>query len=188
VRSPGLPLAAPLSFEAVYDEHAEFVWRSVRRLGVDASATDDVLQQVFLVVHRRLGEFEGASSVRTWLFGILLRVVRDHRRTLQRKSPHLRGGGGADEAMDRVPDSSVGANPEKALSRAEASRTINALLDTLDDEKRAIFVMAELEQMTAVEIGQALGMEPPAVYSRLRAARTDFERAAVAYRKRGGQR
>ena len=183
--------AGTVTFDVVYDEHAEFVWRSIRRLGVDASAVEDVLQQVFLVVHRRLPEFAGASSMRTWLFGIVLRLVRDHRRTLQRKSPHLRGQGKEpDEELARIPDSSTGANPERALSRAEASRVITKLLDALDDEKRAVFVMAELEQMTAVEVGQALGLDPASVYSRLRAARTDFERAAAAYRRRclGGDR
>jgi RNA polymerase sigma-70 factor (ECF subfamily) len=179
----------PATFEQVYDEHADFVWRSIRRLGLEPSAADDALQQVFLVVHRRLSEFEGTSSMRTWLFGILLRVVRDHRRTLQRKSPHLRSGGASGGAANedellRVPDSTTAGNPERALSRAEASRIINELLDTLDDDKRAVFVLAELEQMQAAEIAQALGMDAPAVYSRLRAARTDFERAAAAFRRR----
>jgi RNA polymerase sigma-70 factor (ECF subfamily) len=177
--------ASAVTFDGVYDEHAEFVWRSIRRLGVDESAADDVLQQVFLVVHRRLPEFAGASSVRTWLFGILLRVVREHRRTLHRKSPHLRGGEATDDDLARVPDASTAANPEQALSRAEASRVITELLDQLEDDKRAVFVLAELEQMTAPEIAEALGMDPPAVYSRLRAARTDFEKAAAAYRRRG---
>jgi RNA polymerase sigma-70 factor (ECF subfamily) len=178
-----LTVAAP-GFEQIYDEHVEFVWRSIRRLGVDDGAVDDVLQLVFLVVHRRLSEFAGASSVRTWLFGILLRVVREHRRTLQRKSPHLRHGTKSDDELVQLPDLSPGANPEQALSRAEAAETINKLLGFLDDEKRAVFVMAELEQMTAVEIGEALGIDAKAVYSRLRAARTDFERAAAAMRRR----
>jgi len=172
------------TFDEVYDEHAEFVWRSIRRLGVDASSADDVLQQVFLVVHRRLSEFEGASSMRTWLFGVLMRVVREHRRSLARKSPHLRQGGDPDEELAHVPDASAVSNPEEALARAEAARTIHELLDALDDDKRAVFVLADLEQMTAPEIGEALGMDVKMVYSRLRAARTDFERAAADLRRR----
>jgi len=185
--SPPAPTTGPAvvagTFEQVYDEHAEFVWRSIRRLGVDASAADDVLQQVFLVVHRRLGEFEGASSVRTWLFRILHHSVQEHRRSQRRKSPLRRGGDGSPDELAAVPDSSAAANPEQALSRAEASRIIGRLLDTLDDDKRAVFVLAELEQMTAPEISEALGLDPRAVYSRLRAARTDFERAAAALRR-----
>jgi RNA polymerase sigma-70 factor, ECF subfamily len=170
-----------ISFERLYDEQLDFVWRSARRLGVDDGSLDDVVQQVFLVVHRRLGEFEGRSSTKTWLFSILLFAVREHRRSLRRKSPH-RDGSATDP--DTLVDTRVANNPERALERAEASRMIDELLETLDDDKRVVFVMAELEQMSAAEIAQATGLEPKAVYSRLRAARTDFERAASQMRRR----
>jgi RNA polymerase sigma-70 factor (ECF subfamily) len=177
----GAPPAAP-SFDAVYDDYVDFIWRSARRLGVDESAVDDVVQHVFLVVHRRLAEFEGRSSLRTWLFSILLRAVRDHRRTLRRKSPHAF----AEQAdPDTLAEPAEG--PEEALARAEASRMIDRLLDELEGEKRVVFVMAELEQMTAQEISDATGLDPKAVYSRLRAARIDFERAAARVRKQLGR-
>lgn len=167
-----------LSFEEVYDEHVDFVWRSARRLGVDDAAVDDVVQAVFLVVHRRLAEFEGRSSIKTWLFSILHRAVGDHRRTLRRKSPHLRG---PVAEPDELPASAYG--PEEALERAEAAALLDRLLDTLEGDKRVVFVMVELEGMTANEIAEATGMDPKAVYSRLRAARTDFERAAQRLRR-----
>lgn len=170
-----------LTFESLYDAQLDFVWRSVRRLGVDEPSVDDVVQQVFLVVHRRLAEYEGRSSIKTWLFAILLFAVREHRRTLRRKSPH-RDGSATDP--DTLIDSRVGNNPERALERAEASRAIDELLESLDGDKRAVFVMAELEGMSAVEISEATGLEPRAVYSRLRAARKDFERAASQMRRR----
>jgi RNA polymerase sigma-70 factor (ECF subfamily) len=167
-------------FERLYDEYVDFLWRSARRLGVDELGADDVVQQTFLIVHRRLGEFEGRSSVRTWLFSILLRVVHDHRRTLRRKSPHLSH---APADPDLLADGACDANPHEALARAEASRTIDVLLESLDADKRVVFVLAELEEMTADEIGQATGLDRQAVYSRLRAARTDFERAAARMRR-----
>ena len=167
-----------LTFDEVYDTNADFVWRSARRLGVGDHAIDDVLQQVFLVVHRRLAEFEGRSSMKTWLFSILLRVVKDERRSIRRKSPHWMSGSADPDALE-----DEGNDPEALASRAEASRTIDFLLESLDGEKRAVFVMAELEQMTANEISEATGLDPKAVYSRLRAARTDFERAATKWRK-----
>src|SRR6185436_19202677 len=71
-----------LVFEEVYEQNVTFVWRSARRLGVADAAIDDVVQEIFVVVHRRLREFEGRSSLKTWLFAIVLRVVRDHRRSL----------------------------------------------------------------------------------------------------------
>jgi RNA polymerase sigma-70 factor (ECF subfamily) len=172
--------AAPaLTFERVYDENVDFVWRSARRLGVPGLDVDDVTQRVFLVVHKRLGEFEGRSSLKTWLFSIVLNAVREHHRSARRKSPHWFA-----EASDpdTVPD--AGAPPDHALERAEASRLIDRLLESLDGDKRVVFVMAELEQMTAGEIALATGLDTKAVYSRLRAARIDFERAAARLRRR----
>ncbi len=174
---PGGALAAA-TFEQLYDEHVDFVWRSARRLGLDDSAADDVVQQTFLVVHRRWGDFDGRSTPKTWIFSILLRVVSDHRRTLRRKSPHRAH---APIDVDLLVDST--ANPHESLLRAEASRTIDALLESLEEDKRVVFVLAELEGMTADEIGTATGLDRAAVYSRLRAARTDFERAAARLRR-----
>lgn len=170
-----------LTFDEVYDTNVDFVWRSARRLGVGDHAIDDVLQQVFLVVHRRLCEFEGRSSMKTWLFSILLRVVKDERRSIRRKSPHWKTGPADPDALEDAAN-----DPEALASRAEASRTIEFLLESLDEEKRTVFVMAELEQMTANEISEATGLDPKAVYSRLRAARIDFERAAAKWRKTHG--
>jgi RNA polymerase sigma-70 factor (ECF subfamily) len=176
------PARAPmLEFEQIYDQNVDFVWRSARRVGVSEDALDDIVQQVFMVVHRRLEEFEGRSSLKTWVFSILLRVVKDHRRSLRRKSPHQLEKQEPIE-VDTVAD--PGSDPFEALSRAEAAAVIEELLDCLEEDKRVVFVLAELEQMTAPEIAEAPGLEPKVVYSRLRAARTDFERAAAQLRQR----
>src|SRR3954470_18698677 len=82
-----LPVGEQLTVTAVYEAHVDFVWRGFRRLGVPASRLDDAVQDVFLVVHRRLDSFEVRSSVKTWLFGIALRVARDHHRSRRRKEP-----------------------------------------------------------------------------------------------------
>ena len=168
------------TFGAIYDQHIDFAWRTVRRLGVSEAFADDVLQQVFLVVHRRLAEFEGRSSHKTWIFSIVLRIVRDHRRSMRRKSPHWFQSG---EPVEPDVLTAKMATPLEEMERNEAMRKIDALLETLDDDKRTVFVLAELEQMTANEISEATGMSPRAVYSRLRAARTDFERAAARMRR-----
>lgn len=169
-----------LRLEDIYDEHFDFVWRSARRMGVPEAAVDDAVQEVFLVAHRRLADFEGRSSVKTWLFGILLRVVSDHRRR------HRRKGGLAPlpEAL-AAPDRSGPA--EQAETRARV-RLLHGLLEQLDDEKRAVFVLAELEQLTAPEIGDALGIKLNTVYSRLRAARQKFEEALSRHRAREATR
>lgn len=158
-----------LDFEEIYEEHFDFVWRSLRRLGVPLGALDDATQEVFLVVHRRLGEFEGRSSLKTWLFAIAARVAQRHFRTAQRRPVEAL-------ADHDVPDPSQ-CTPQEQLAQREAMQVLYELLATLTYDQRAVFVMAELEQMTAPEIGAALGVPLNTVYSRLRAARRDFEAA-----------
>jgi RNA polymerase sigma-70 factor (ECF subfamily) len=174
------------AFDDVYAEHFSFVWRSVRRLGVDASAVDDVVQDVFLVVHRRLSDFEGRSSIRSWLFGIVARTVRDHRRTLRRKPAQL-GGAAAREEADDLGDTH-GQTPHDSAAKAEAVRALHAVLETMPDERREVFILAELEQMTVPEIAQAIGANVNTVYSRLRAARADFEQGVLRAQARDGWR
>jgi RNA polymerase sigma-70 factor, ECF subfamily len=84
----GEPCLAVPSFETVYEENLKFVWRAARRLGIDPGDTDDIVQEVFVVAHRKLPEFEGRAQVKTWLFKILVRVVRHYFRTQQRKPGH----------------------------------------------------------------------------------------------------
>jgi RNA polymerase sigma-70 factor (ECF subfamily) len=167
--SVGLAARASADFEAVYREHFRFVWRSVRRLGIDPSFVDDVVQETFLIVHRRLPDFEGRSSTKTWLYGIVRRVIADHRRSLRRKPAFAQGSTGVDRS-----DTSVVA-PDVSAEQAERVRLLYRLLEQLDDEKREVFVLAELEGMTMAEISEALDVNANTVSSRLRAARQKFE-------------
>lgn len=168
-------LGARPTFEDVYREHFAFVWRSARRLGVQPGALDDVVQEIFVVVHRRLAGFEGRSSLRTWLFGITLRIARDQRRSVAAR-PH--------EPLDIEHLSAPGPGPREALEKAEAVALLYALLDELDEERREIFVMAELEQITMPEIAATLGLNVNTAYARLRAARQTFEAALARHRAR----
>ncbi len=165
---------AAVSFDDVYLRYVDFVWRSVRRFGVDEGAADDVVQQVFMVVHRRLPDFSYASTIRTWVFGILLRVVREHRRSLRRKSPH--GVFAPTDPETLADDRERG--PDESTARAEGVRLLQRWLDQLDDDKREVFVLAELEEMTAKEIADTLGANKSTIYSRLRTARLDLEKTA----------
>jgi RNA polymerase sigma-70 factor (ECF subfamily) len=169
------------TFTQVYEAHFSFVWRSALRLGTPEANVADVVQDTFVVAYRRLPEFESRSSVRTWLFAIALNVVRAHRRMLLAKQPHvLKGELSAD--LESVADGSEG--PDEGAERAEAARFVNAVLESLDDDKRAVFVLAELEQMSAPEIAAALGVPVNTVYSRLRLARQEFGDAAARLRAR----
>lgn len=167
---------AALSFEDVYHAHFPFVWRSAKRLGVRDASLDDAVQEVFVVVHRRLADFEGRSSVKTWLFGITVRVVRDHRRSARRRDP------GSEVDPDTLRAS--GGGPAECAEKAEAVRLLHALLDELDDERREVFVMSELEQIAMPEIAEALGINVNTAYARLRAARQEFEQALARHRAR----
>lgn len=168
------PAASPAPDErarlsAIYREHFEFVWRSLRRLGAPEHALEDATQDVFLVAARRLDEFEGRSSIRTWLFGIAMRVVRTQRRTLWRHKRKV------DALAAAVPE------PERGdpMAQREAQRLLLSLFDQLDDDKRAVYVLAELEGMTAVEIAEGLGANVNTIYTRLRAARQQLRAAAA---------
>ena len=176
-----LDASVPLDFEDVYDACFDFVWRNARRLGVPDEQVDDAVQEVFLVVHRRLADFEGRASIKTWVFGILVKVAADHRRAVRRKSPHARSAGGVVDA-DTVPDEA--ASPDERMVRSEGVRLLHKLLDELEDDKRAVFVLAELEQMSSPEIALALGLNLNTVYARLRAARMDFNQFALRERAR----
>jgi len=166
-----------LSFEGVFARYADFVWRSVRRLGLDEVTAEDALQEVFLVVHRRLDDFEGSSSLQTWLFGIAIGVVRNHRRSVRRQ--RIDAGGRA--AMEELP-ADVAEQPDEQTEQARATQLLYALLDKLDDDKREVFVMAELEQMRGTEIAAATGLNLNTVYKRLRAARREFDQAVSRWR------
>jgi len=147
----------------------------VRRLGVVDSAVDDVVQDVFLVVHRQLPRFRGDSSIRSWLFAIASRVVRDSRRSLRRKPGNLGGRGRAGDDVDLVADHAPG--PHETVAIGEAVRTLHWVLDTMRKDRREVFILAELEQMSVRDIAVAVSANVNTIYSRLRAARADFERA-----------
>jgi RNA polymerase sigma-70 factor (ECF subfamily) len=132
--------------------------------------TDDLVQEVFLVVHRRLGDFEGRSSSKTWLYGIIRRVVADRRRALRRKPEDP-----AKLEVDAVRSPVLG--PEASAEQAERVRLLHRLLAELDDEKREAFILAELEGLTMAEIAEALDANQNTVASRVRAARREFEAA-----------
>jgi RNA polymerase sigma-70 factor (ECF subfamily) len=154
----------------VHAEHADFVFRTLQRLGVRSMDLDDALQDVFLVVHRKLAGFDPSFSVRSWLFGIAVRVAVAHRRKahLHRERP------GTD--FERTPPEAGGGPEAEAIERQGRER-LAQILDKLTPEKRAVFVMFEIEGRTTVEISDELGLPLGTVYSRLSAARAEFKQA-----------
>lgn len=161
---------------ALYRQHFQFVWRSLRRLGVRESSIDDAVHDVFLVVHRKLAAFEERAGHRGWLFAIALRVAREYRRRDGRT------------CLVDPPDTIARAvYPDDCLEVRSRVKLLDALLDTLNGDQREVFVMAEVEGFSAPEIAEVLGINLNTVYSRLRLARKHFERALAQHdaRSRG---
>ncbi|MEO8182457.1 MAG: sigma-70 family RNA polymerase sigma factor [Deltaproteobacteria bacterium] len=165
--TPALPVA-PLDFAQVYETHLDFVWRSLRLLGVSPNAVEDATQEVFTIVSRQLVRFEGRSSLRTWLFAILQRVAANQRRTTRRKLRQL----------EPLCEESIGHGPTPH-SHAEAAEVIDlvqSFCDTLDVERRAVFVLSLLEELPAPEVSEVLGIPVNTVYSRVRSLREGLRR------------
>ncbi len=177
---------APVTFEQVYDENVDYVWKTVCRLGVRGPAVEDAVQEVFVVVHRKLASFEGRSSMHTWLFQIARRVVHDHRRTVRRKErPPLPNEPVQDLGAIAADEST---SPDATARRAEAARVLYELLDKLDTDKREVFILAEVEELAAPNIAQVLGINVNTVYSRLRLAREAFNLALARHHGRDGRK
>jgi RNA polymerase sigma-70 factor (ECF subfamily) len=155
-------------------------------MGVPESAADDVVQNAFLVIHRRLDDYDGHTPVRGWLLGIISKVVADHRRTYRRKDAHCVSGDDDRHGAEAFP--SAGATPLEQLEHAEALQLVVSLLDELDHDKREVLVLAQLEELSAPEIAESLGLNVNTVYARLRAARQAFDAAYVRYRARSIRR
>jgi RNA polymerase sigma-70 factor (ECF subfamily) len=173
-----------LDFEIVYEQNFKYVWRAARRLGIDSADTDDIVQEVFVVAHRRMGEFEGRAQPRTWLYRILVHVVRHYFRARRRKPGHRVSAGLAELAGAH---DTRGEGPAEAVERADAARVLDRLLAQLDPDKREVFVLAEVEELSSVEIAEILGANVNTIYSRLRVARQEFERALERFHRAGGE-
>lgn len=158
--------AKPPDFALVYDEYFGFVWRNILNRGIPHASVDDVVQEVFIVVHRKLPEFEGRSSLRTWLAGIARRVVSDHVRK--------RGNAPAGDPLE-VDVASALADPAEALDNKVAARLVDGLLALMTEDQREVFMLHELEEMTGREIAETTGTNENTVHTRLRAARKIFQ-------------
>lgn len=154
----------PRRFRTVYERHFEFVWRLARGLGIPPSDLDDVAHDVFVIVQRRLDAFDPSRSMRAWLAGITRHAVLHHRRARARHSRKIAA----------LPEPPPVPTPAELFERNEALRLIEFFLHELDPDKREVFVLMELEGLTAREVATVVDVAPATLYSRLRAARARF--------------
>lgn len=168
--------ARALDFPALYEAHFSYVWNTLRRLGVRERDLPDVVHDVFLVVFKLLSGCDQTRPLRPWLFGIAFRVVSDYRRAAR----FLR------EVLDESTEAAPAREPpaDEQLAAAQARRLVVRALDTLDLERRGVFVMHELDGMPVPEIAAALEIPVATVYSRLRRARQLWAAAVKRLRAR----
>ena len=175
------PMPEGLDLALVYRDCHDSVWRTLDALGVERALVDDATQDVFMVVHRRLGDYDGHTPVRRWVLGIARNVALKYRERSSRAARHLRPLDGPDE-LPATELAAAGSPVEDTLARQEAAGWVERFLASLDPDKRAVFVLCEVEGLSAPEAAEVLDVKLNTIYSRLRAARQQFEQAIARHR------
>jgi RNA polymerase sigma-70 factor, ECF subfamily len=158
------------TFEDIYAAELDYVWHTLRRLGVPDRDREDIAHDVFVIVHRKLATYDPARSLRAWLFGIAYRVVADHRRRGRTKN----------ELLEDPPE------PAVAAPAHDDRDLVHKALATIDLERRAVFILHELDGQSIPEIAKVIDAPENTLYSHLSRARRDF--AAAVAKLRGGDR
>jgi RNA polymerase sigma-70 factor (ECF subfamily) len=160
----------PITFRSVFDEHYDYVRNSARRLGVRERDLDDVVHEVFLTVHRKFQDFDPSRPIRPWLFGITFRVALGEKRRLGYVREQL-----ADDEPGEVTDHRPLA--DEALETEQRRKMVHDALLALDDDKRAVFILHELDGVPVPEVARTLEIPPNTAYSRLRLGREELRMA-----------
>ncbi len=150
---------------SIYRAHADFVWRAVLRLGIPEAQAEDAVQEVFIVVRKKLPQFRGDAAVNTWLYAIARGVCANLRRANER----------ARRKLEVVPPPAPEPGPEEIAVNRDAAALVEAFLRQIPEEQRVVFEMVDIEGMRGPEVARALEMPLGSVYSRLRLARKRFE-------------
>ena len=179
-RSPTVPVP---SFADLYKTYFPFVWSVTRYLGVEQAEQDDVVQEIFVIIHRRIHTIERPESLRSWIYSIVRRTVSRYYRTRRTK---LINTGTTHVEPETLQFESC--TPQQLAEQSEQVALIQSLLDKLDAPKREVLLLTELEEMTAPEIAAAIGVPLNTVYSRLRAARQELEEALQRHHARTQER
>lgn len=170
---PGEETPQALDLRSIHAQHADFVWASLQRLGVRGPDLADAHQDVFITVHEKLLTYDGRASLRSWLFGICRKKAAAYRRKawFRREEPT--------DTFDECSDDSLLGNPESHAEKQRAHATLEAILDRMDEDKRVVFVMFELEGISCDVIAESIGVPVGTVYSRLHTARKFVEKAVA---------
>jgi RNA polymerase sigma-70 factor (ECF subfamily) len=164
-----------VDLSAIFDEHFDYVWNTLSRLGVRTSDLEDLAHEVFFKVHARLDDYDVDRPIRPWLFGFAYRVAADYRRLARHRVEVF---GSSVEPVDpvRPADETVEASEEREL--------VAAALDTVALDRRAVLLLHDAEDVPIPAIARELGIPVNTAYSRLRIARTELAAAVTMLRKR----
>jgi RNA polymerase sigma-70 factor, ECF subfamily len=175
--TPGRASASPSvpSFQSVYRQFFGFVWSSARRLGAEPDSIDDVVQEAFIVIHAKLDSVEKPEALRSWIYGVVRRTVSTHLRAKRARAHGLAA---------EVDAESHGPTPLDQSENNQELLLLSSLLAELDEPKREVFALVELQELTVPEVAEALEIPLNTAYSRLRAARTAFEAALARHEAR----
>jgi RNA polymerase sigma-70 factor (ECF subfamily) len=158
-------------FESIYTQHFDFVWASARRLGVGEEAVDDVVQEVFIVIHKRLHTLEQPEALRSWIYGIVRRTVSSHHRARRHRT------GSGVTSTDDIELPSLRPLASDLAEQSDQVKLLYGLLDELPPTKREVFTLVEIDELTVPEVAGLLEIPLNTAYSRLRSARLDFDAA-----------
>jgi RNA polymerase sigma-70 factor (ECF subfamily) len=167
-----------ITLDDIFRMHAGYVWNTLRRLGVAPSDVQDLTHDVFVQVHARLGDYDPRRPARPWLFGFAFRVAAQYRRRAHRR---YEVSGEPDHA--RAPESSA---EDRVVSNDERRLVLDAL-GAIDLDRRAVFVLYEIDGVPMDEIAASLSIPVNTAYSRLRLARAEFRAAVTRLRLRRGE-
>ena len=169
------PIRQPHEIDQLFQEHAVTVSRWAARLGGPSIDVEDVVQEVFMVAHRRLAEFRGEAKVSTWLFRITQNVASHHRRRARWRR-WLRGS--ATDVGGRLPAPQL--DPVEEMVRKQAAAQIYAVLDRMSEKFRTVLILANFDGLDANEIAAATGVQPATARVWLHRARLQYQRLAAA--------
>jgi len=154
-------------FRALFEEGFDYIWNTLRRLGIPPCDLEDVTHDVLLDVYRKIELYDPVRPLRPWLFAFAFRVASDFRRRAQRRRESI----GEIEHVDGAPLA------DERLASRQDRLLVAAALEKLDLDQRAVFVLHDLDDVAVPEIARTLGVPLNTAYSRLRAARENFVKA-----------
>lgn len=159
-------VSGEVDFSGFYDAHIDGVWRLLQRLGVPSAVVDDAAQDVFLIAHRRLCDFRGESTMRTWVAGITLRVAKDYRRAASRR--------GEQASLELATELEAPGRPDEQAMANQSLSLVLRFTSQLEEGQREVFTLVEIEGFTVAEVARLTGTNPNTLSTRLRAARARF--------------